>query len=346
DGTALVAVNIVPLEEYLTSVISSEMRATAPLELLKAHAVISRGWLIARVGRRGEKARRAGAPPVPRGGGEYERWWDREDHELFDVCADDHCQRYQGTARAANPLAALAVRETRGEVLVHGGRVCDTRFSKCCGGATERFDLTWEPRFHPYLVKVDDNDGGVPSPDLTVEENARAWILSRPAASCDTRDEAILAAVLNDYDRETGDFFRWEVNYTADELSALVERRLGAGLGEVLALEPLERGVSGRVTRLAITGTGGRLVIGKELLIRRSLSPSHLYSSAFVVDVDCDAAGRPARFTLRGAGWGHGVGLCQVGAAVMSARGYSYREILARYFPGARLVVHEQAPPA
>ncbi|MDR1414512.1 MAG: SpoIID/LytB domain-containing protein [Odoribacteraceae bacterium] len=332
DGARLVAVNIVPLEDYLTSVISSEMRSTSSIELLKAHAVISRGWLLAQM----EHARqhRENPPPVPRGGGEYTRWFDREDHHHFDVCADDHCQRYQGTARATSPMVARAVRETRGEVLLYNGELCDTRFSKCCGGATERFDLTWEPRFHPYLIKVDDNDDGAPSPDLTTEANARAWILSSPPASCNTRDRRVLANVLNDYDRETPDFFRWQVTYAADELTDLVERRLGAGLGDILALEPVARGVSGRLTRLAITGTRGRLVIGKELLIRRALSPTHLYSSAFIVDVDRHP---PTRFTLRGAGWGHGVGLCQVGAAVMSERGYNYRQILARYFPGALL---------
>jgi SpoIID/LytB domain protein len=333
EGGRVTVVNIIPLEEYLASVISSEMSATSSIELLKAHAVISRGWLLAQR----EKAA-AGRPAAePEAEGEYTRWFDREDHDRYDVCADDHCQRYQGTARACTPLVARAVGETRGEVLLHDGRPCDTRFSKCCGGATERFDLTWEPRFHPYLVKVDDNDRGLPSPDLRDEANARAWILSRPPASCDTRDEAILATVLNDYDRETGDFYRWSVSYPAGELSALVEERLHRGLGDILDLQPVARGVSGRLTRLRLVGSHGSLVIGKELVIRSALSPSHLYSSAFVPGITRDARGRPARFTLHGAGWGHGVGLCQVGAAVMSERGYSYREILARYFPGATL---------
>jgi SpoIID/LytB domain protein len=337
DADRLLAVNVVPVEEYLTSVISSEMRATASIEFLKAHAVISRGWLLAQI----EKRDRGGAtrvtpPPVPRDG-EYIRWFDREEHDLHDVCADDHCQRYQGITRAANPRVARAVEETHGEILLHDGHICDTRFSKCCGGATERFDLTWEPRHHPYLVKIDDNDDATPSPDLTREENARAWILSSPPASCNTRDERVLAAVLNDYDRETRDFFRWQCSYAADELSEIVERRLGAGLGDILRLQPLERGDSGRITRLAITGIRGSLTVGKELLVRRTLSPTHLYSSAFIVETTPGIAGHPSRFTLRGAGWGHGVGLCQIGAAVMSEHGYTYRQILSRYFPGTTL---------
>ncbi|MDR2130568.1 MAG: SpoIID/LytB domain-containing protein [Odoribacteraceae bacterium] len=342
EGALLAAVNIITLEEYLTSVISSEMRATSPPEFLKAHAVISRSWLLAQqekraAGPRDTPACAAGSDAL-NADGEREicRWYDREEHDHYDVCADDHCQRYQGTARAGTPAVEEAVRATRGQVLVHDGQVCDARFSKCCGGASERFDLTWEPRFHPYLVKVDDNDGGHASPDLRVEEHARAWILSSPPADCNTGGE-ILAEILNDYDRETRDFFRWTVAYTAAGLSALVESRLHAALGDLLDLQPLERGVSGRITRLRLVGTGGTLVIGKELLIRSALSPSHLYSSAFVPVIERDSAGRPSRFILHGAGWGHGVGLCQIGAAGMGARGYTYRQILARYFPGTNL---------
>ncbi|MDR0766587.1 MAG: SpoIID/LytB domain-containing protein [Odoribacteraceae bacterium] len=330
EGEEIVAVNILSLEDYLTSVISSEMNANAPPEFLKAHAVISRGWLLAqREKKTGDEGQQAGNE------GELVRWFDCRQHSLYDVCADDHCQRYQGVGRE-NAAAAQATRDTRGEVLLYDGKVCDTRFSKCCGGVTERFDTAWEDRFHPYLVKVDDRSDGVPSPDLRVEENARAWILSTPAVDCNAGGE-VLAGVLNDYDRETRDFFRWTVTYPAGELSALVESRLHAGLGDLLDLQPVERGVSGRIVRLRLVGTRGSLVIGKELLIRRALSRSHLYSSAFVVTVDRDKTGHPSRFILRGAGWGHGVGLCQIGAAVMSARGYSYREILSRYFPGTRL---------
>ena len=335
EGTRLTAVNAIPLEEYLESVISSEMNAASPPEFLKAHAVISRGWLLAQQERKRE-GRSYPHPAMARGNGEYTRWFDREEHDLYDVCADDHCQRYQGTGRGTLPVVAHAVLETRGEVLMHAGKVCDTRFSKCCGGATERFDNTWEPLFHPYLVKVDDNAAGARSPDLCVEANARAWILASPPADCNAGGE-ILARILNDYDRETRDFFRWTVSYPADELSALVEERLHVGLGDVLDLQPVERGTSGRLTRLKIVGTRGSLIIGKELVIRSALSRAHLYSSAFVIDVTRNAGGRPARFVLRGAGWGHGVGLCQIGAAVMSERGCSYREILARYFPGTRL---------
>ncbi len=311
DGLMEIAVNDIPLEEYLKSVISSEMSANASEALLKAHAVVSRSWLLANI--RKEEA----AEPSPRPAKterERVRWYDREDHRLFDVCADDHCQRYQGLTRQTNSAVARAVEETRGEVLAFDGAICDTRFSKCCGGRSELFENCWGPVPHPYLTSVADNDGSEGASDF-----------------CDTADAAILRQVLNSYDRETPDFYRWEVSYSPEELSSLLRRKTGIDFGEVLALEPVETGPSGRIARLRVRGSKRDMVIGKELEIRRSLSESHLYSSAFTASLE------EGRWRLRGRGWGHGVGLCQIGAAVMGARGYGYREILAHYFPNASL---------
>ncbi len=311
DGLMEVAINDIPLEEYLKSVISSEMNPDASEALLKAHAVVSRSWLLANIRK---EERPTPAPRPEETDGERVRWYDREDHELFDVCADDHCQRYQGLGRQTNPAAAKAVAETRGEVLTFDGAICDTRFSKCCGGRSELFENCWEPVPHPYLSSVADNDGTPGARDF-----------------CDTADADVLRQVLNSYDRETPDFYRWEVTYSPEELSALLKRRTGVDFGEVLALEPVETGPSGRVVRLRVRGSRREMVIGKELEIRRALSESRLYSSAFTATLE------DGRWRLRGRGWGHGVGLCQIGAAVMGARGYGYREILAHYFPNASL---------
>ena len=311
----LTLIDDVPLEEYVTSVISSEMSATSPLELLKAHAVISRSWLLG--------SRPTGAPrEEDRGAGEVRRWYGREAHPRFDVCADDHCQRYQGITKAISPAAAEAVAATRGEMLRYEGAVCDARFSKCCGGITEVFATAWEDREVPYLPSVLDGAAARPA-DLD------AWIREDPPASCNTRDAALLARVLPGFDQETRDFHRWTVRYGRAELGSLVASRLGVELGPISALEPLARGPSGRIHRLRITGERGTVVVGKELELRRALSTSHLRSSAFVVDREPDA------FLLRGAGWGHGVGLCQIGAAVLADQGIGYREILGRYAPGA-----------
>lgn len=327
EGEHLTAVNVLPLEDYLLSVISSEMSATSSPELLKAHAVISRSWLLAQQAK--AKAVEGNYRSEHETEEEYIRWYDREDHAHFDVCADDHCQRYQGISKAYTPAVREAVEATRGEVLTYGGQICDARFSKCCGGVSERFENTWEPVHHPYLESIEDAAVPLHPGDLSDEQAAAAWILAEPPAFCHTADPAILTEVLNDYDQETHHFFRWEVSYTAAQLSELVKRKTGTDFGEILALEPVERGRSGRLIRLRIRGTRKTQVIGKELVIRRALSESHLYSSAFIVEKQGD------RFRLRGAGWGHGVGLCQIGAAVMAARGYGYREILGHYFRGS-----------
>lgn len=337
DEEKLVVINRLPVESYLESVISSEMRATSSPELLKAHAVVSRSWLFFQMQQRLARREHTGSFfSFVRKDDEYIRWYDREDHLLFDVCADDHCQRYQGITRANTPAVAAAVRETRGLVLMSDGQVCDARFSKCCGGATERFSTCWDERQVAYLVPVGDNAGETFA-DLSSHEAARRWIQSAPDAFCNTRDPRLLAQVLNEYDNETTDFFRWTIRYTRDQLSELVRRKREEDFGDIIALEPVERGTSGRIKRLRIVGTKKTLTIGKELEIRRTLSETHLYSSAFTVEYEHGADGHPATFVLKGAGWGHGVGLCQIGAAVMADRGYNFRDILAHYYKQTQL---------
>lgn len=325
----LTAVNVLPLEDYLLSVISSEMKATASLELLKAHAVISRSWLLAQKEKAGQLNTNYCSSSIT--DDEYICWYDREDHAHFDVCADDHCQRYQGISKVYTPTVHEALRATKGEVLVFDGRICDARFSKCCGGVSERFENTWEPVVHPYLDKITDSATPIPVPDLTDEQQVRTWILSSPPLFCNTTDPSILYEVLNDYDQETRHFFRWQISYTAAELSRLVKEKLGIDFGTISDLIPVQRGVSGRLIRLKIIGSRQSMIIGKELVIRKAFSPTHLYSSAFVVDKEKNT------FIFHGAGWGHGVGLCQIGAAVMGARGYNYRQILHHYFKGSEI---------
>ncbi len=346
DGK-LTAVNEIGIEEYLVSVISSEMSANASLELLKAHAVISRSWVLKQVDNRRKQESVTHIADRP---GEHIQWYDHDDHADFDVCADDHCQRYQGITRATTPKVREAVEATRAMVLTYGDDehydICDARFSKCCGGVFEEFENCWEPVHHSYLEARRDSDNENDYPDLTIEENAEKWILSRPEAFCNTDDNAVLSQVLNNYDRETADFYRWRVEYTREELATLVKSRSGIDFGVIKDLVPIERGTSGRLVRLKIVGTKLSLVIGKELEIRKFLSPSHLYSSAFVVErINIDADGVPERIVLHGAGWGHGVGLCQIGAAVMGAKGYDWKAILLHYFVNAEIRTfywHEQ----
>lgn len=335
DG--IVVINQVDAEEYLTSVISSEMSAQASEELLKAHAVISRSWLFAQTEKKYLSNRKeAKQPSCYRDDEQLIRWYDREDHEIFDVCADDHCQRYQGITRASNPVVQKVINETRGEILTDGEKLCDTRFSKCCGGITEQFEHCWEPIPHSYLTAVRDSHENS-LPDLTQEQKAQEWIRSTPEAFCRTTDKEILCQVLNNYDQETTDFYRWKVSYKQKELADLIHRKSGISFGQILDLIPISRGTSGRIEKLKIVGTRRTFVIGKELEIRRTLSETHLYSSAFVVDKEDIQFGIPGQFTLMGAGWGHGVGLCQIGAAMMAAEGYDYRQILSHYFPGSEL---------
>lgn len=329
-GGAVTVINNINAEEYLKSVISSEMNAHASLELLKAHAVISRSWLIAQISKKGTDAKNGGKG-MRADGNEIVKWYDRDDHDLFDVCADDHCQRYQGITKAYIPTVKRAVEETRGEVLVSDGEICDARFSKCCGGATEEFGYCWEDKDVEYLKGVRDSADEAPLPDLTTECEAEKWIAAEPEAFCNTSDGEILRQILNDFDMETNDFYRWQVRYSQQELSDIVRERSGIDFGTIESLTPLERGVSGRISRLRIDGSKRSMIIGKELEIRKTLSQSHLYSSAFTVKRE------NGDFVIYGAGWGHGVGLCQIGAAVMGSKGYGYREILAHYYKGARV---------
>lgn len=343
DGDRVWVINELPVERYLASVISSEMRATSSPSLLRAHAIISRSWLLTQMAHRIN----ADHPSEETCGGweteeELVRWYDRDDHQRFDVCADDHCQRYQGITRMVSDHVEEAIRSTYGQVLWDGKGICDARFSKCCGGATEVFSACWQDEDKPYLAAFLDRPAQAGQaadalPDLTDEETARKWILSAPPAFCNTQDKQVLRQVLNGYDQETADFYRWHIDYTQEELASLIARKTGLRFGKILDLVPLERGKSGRIVRLKIVGTERERIIGKELEIRRTLSESHLKSSAFVVETQQGEDGVPQTFHLSGAGWGHGVGLCQIGAAMMGEKGYDHEAILRHYYPGATL---------
>ena len=348
ESDKICAINELPVERYLESVISSEMSATSSLELLKAHAVISRSWLLAQMKKRREVAESGNNFfSFVKKDDRLIRWYDREDHTIFDVCADDHCQRYQGITKETSPHVAEAIRQTKGQILMDGDDICDARFSKCCGGVTEEFQFCWEDTPKNYLSSVRDIIQGVksvgsaapaPLPSLQDEAAAEAWIRSNPPAFCNTTDKKILSQVLNDYDQETADFYRWKVTLTQEKLKQLLDEKLKMNFGDILDLQAEERGKSGRISKLRIVGTEKTFVIGKELEIRRALSDTHLYSSAFVVDrCDIDEKGVPQRFDIIGAGWGHGVGLCQIGAAVMGEEGFDYDAILLHYYQGAEI---------
>jgi stage II sporulation protein D len=335
DGTCSV-MNIIDLEHYLKSVISSEMSGQAPYELLKAHAITSRSWLVAMLERR-EKLRdvRSPARRSVESADEIIRWYDREDHVSFDVCADDHCQRYQGITKIISDDVHRAIEESRGIVLVAGNEVCDARFSKACGGRTELFENCWEERSVPYLESISDSHKEYPP--LDHEDDAARWITSSPDVYCNSTDTAMVQHVLPSFDQETTDFFRWKVEYSADQLEELLHSKSGIDFGTVTDIVPLRRGPSGRIVTLKIVGIKRTMIVGKELEIRRWLSQSHLYSSAFLVEIDRDASGLPVKFTFRGAGWGHGVGLCQIGASVMASKGFTAEQIVKHYFRGAEL---------
>ena len=334
DEGKITAINILPAEDYLISVISSEMNATSSPEFLKAHAVISRSWLLAQIEKRKAMSKHDnGFFSFIKTDTEYIRWYDREDHTIFDVCADDHCQRYQGITKASNKNVVEAVKATQGQVLMYKNCICDARFSKCCGGVSEVFDTCWEEKNYPYLSDTKEEGS---FPDLTQESEAEKWIKSTPDSFCYTHDKNIISQILNNYDQETTNFYRWKVRYTQEELAELIRSNTKNDYGKIVDLIPVERGKSGRICKLKIVGTEKTLIIGKELEIRRTLSPTHLFSSAFIVEKgETDAEGIPAWFELTGAGWGHGVGLCQIGAAVMGEQGYNYNEILLHYYKGA-----------
>jgi len=327
DGT-ITAINEIPLEDYLKSVISSEMSAEAPIEFLKAHAILSRSWLLAAIDRK-KKTKEISTPTREVTDKEVIRWYDQEDHDLFDVCSDDHCQRYQGITKIVYRQAEEAVGETLGMVITFQDEICDARYSKACGGITEEFEMAWDDKRVPYLTSI--SDAPVSHQPIITEEEASAWILSEPEAYCNTKDEHLLGKILPDFDREIKSFFRWRVECSRQELEEILREKSGFDFGTLQEIIPLKRGPSGRISRLKIVGSKKSILVGKELEIRRWLSRSHLYSSAFVVRVEGD------RFIFDGAGWGHGVGLCQIGAAVMATKGFSAEKILKHYFRGVKI---------
>jgi stage II sporulation protein D len=328
DDKTITVLNEIPLERYLKSVISSEMSCAAPMEFLKAHAVISRSWLLAALDRK-KKTRKTSKSSEKITDEEVIHWHDREEHDLFDVCADDHCQRYQGITKIISEQAQEAVRETRGMVITYRDKICDARYSKACGGITEDFDTAWDDKQVPYLASI--SDASVSHLPIKTEGEASAWILSAPDAYCNTKDEGLLEKILPDFDRQTKTFFRWRVEYSRSELEEILREKSGFDFGTLKEIVPITRGPSARISRLKIVGSKRSIIVGKELEIRRWLSRTHLYSSAFVVMVEA------GRFTFHGAGWGHGVGLCQIGAAVMATKGFSTEKILKHYFKGVEI---------
>jgi len=340
ENGSITAINLVPLEAYLESVISSEMNPNSPFELLKAHAVISRSWVLAQKEKKDTSELQKGGC-ISQTEEEYIRWYDREDHNNYDFCADDHCQRYQGVTRIINDKALAAVEETNGLVLTFNNKICDARFSKCCGGLSESFENVWQPVEHPYLTSLSDYkyEQDIFDLDLTKEQAARKWIKSFPQAFCNTNNHQLLSTLLPEYDLETKNFFRWTVEYTQDEIALLLNKKSGFNFGKIIDLIPLQRGKSGRINKLKVAGSEKTMIIGKELEIRKILSESHLYSSAFVVEKQNIENGIPGSFILYGAGWGHGVGLCQIGAAVMASAGYRFDEILSHYYRNS--IIHK-----
>lgn len=338
EKNILTAINILPLEEYLISVVSSEMSPNSSIELLKAHAIVSRGWLLAQLDKKNQNKKSKAVNEII-SESEILRWYDRDEHINYDFCADDHCQRYQGVTKIINDNALSAVELTRGLVLIYDNKICDARYSKCCGGITESFENVWEPIKHHYLSSVTDykfEPDGIDY-DLTNNKLAEQWIKTTPNAYCNTNDPRILAQILVDFDRPTNNFFRWKVEYSQEELSEIIKSKSGIDFGNIKDLIPLQRGFSGRIIKLKIIGEKKELTFGKELEIRKILSNTHLYSSAFLVEKENINNGIPQKFILLGAGWGHGVGLCQIGAAVMGEIGYKFDEILIHYFRGAKI---------
>ncbi len=339
DGDVIWVINIVSISQYLKSVISSEMSAKSSLQLLKAHAIVSRSWLLAQMEKLKSSEGENKESYLYQTDKEIIKWRDRGEHLLFDVCADDHCQRYQGISKISTENTNNAVKLTKGIVLMFGGKICDARYSKSCGGISESFENVWEPVRHEYLSSVVDYKFELENYnlDFSSEVNSKKWILSSPTAFCNTNDERILSQVLVDYDQETTDFYRWKVEYPQKEIAELINKKSGIDFGDILDLVPVERGDSARLIKLKIIGTKKEMVFGKELEIRRILSNTHLYSSAVIVNKEDGEKDIPQKFIIYGAGWGHGVGLCQIGAAVMASRGYQFDEILLHYFRGAKL---------
>jgi SpoIID/LytB domain protein len=340
DSDKLAVINIIPIEKYLTSVISSEMSAKSSFQLLKAHSIISRSWLLAQIEKsKSLKTSKSKYSSSFESSDEHIKWYDREDHKLFDVCADDHCQRYQGVTKVFTQVARDAVKQTQGIVLVSNDKICDTRFSKSCGGISESFENVWEPIKYDYLTSIYDYKFPPENfvTDFSSEKNSVAWIKGNPPSFCNTTDKKILSQVLLDFDQETTDFFRWKVSYTQDEISEIIKTKSEIDFGNIIDLIPVQRGKSSRLIKLKIVGSKKTVVVGKELEIRKFLSKSHLYSSAIVIEKSEIQNGIPKKFEIFGAGWGHGVGLCQIGAAVMAEKGHEFDEILLHYFKNAEL---------
>lgn len=331
------AINIIPLENYLMSVISSEMSAKSPLELLKAQAVVARSWVLSRMSTAQNRKEGDAADSFTELENEIIKWYDTTEHKIFDVCADDHCQRFQGVTRITSETAREAITQTRGILLLHDGKICDTRYSKCCGGITELYENVWAPVKNPCISSVVDYkfEPETFNLDLTNEKNAYKWIKGNPSAFCNTEDNRLLTNILNDFDLHTKDFYRWKIVYTQHELAGLIKEKTGIDFGDIIDLIPLERGASARLVKLKIAGSKKSFTIGKELEIRRALSKTHLYSSAIVVEKSEENP--PQEFTIYGAGWGHGVGLCQIGAAVMAQMGYQFDAIILHYFKNSVL---------
>ncbi len=335
----IVVINILPIEDYLLSVISSEMSSKSSLQLLKAHAVVSRSWTLAQLQKKENLSNNINTVSQTINSEEILKWSDRRQHELFDVCADDHCQRYHGIGKITTTTAKQAIYESRGLVLTSNDNICDSRYSKSCGGISEVFENVWEPIKYEYLSSIFDYkfEPENYNTDFSVEQNARKWIAGSPPAFCNTSDNIILNQILIDYDRQTKDFYRWKVEYTQDEIKELINSKSGIDFGKIKDLIPVERGYSARIIRLKVVGTQKTLTIGKELEIRRILSTTHLYSSAIFFEKKDIVDEIPQKFIIHGAGWGHGVGMCQIGAAVMAAQGYQFDEILLHYFRNAKI---------
>jgi len=340
DKDKIAVINVLPIEKYLTNVISSEMSAKSSLQLLKAHAIVSRSWLLAQIEKsKSLKKAKLKYSSFFESADEHIKWYDREDHKLFDVCADDHCQRYHGVSKVFTKIARDAVKQTHGIVLISGDKICDARFSKSCGGISESFENVWEPTKHDYLSSITDYKFPAENfnTDFSNERNSLKWIKGSPPSYCNTTDKKLLSQVLLDFDQETIDFFRWKIVYTQAELSEIIKTKSGIDFGNIIDLVPIERGKSTRLIKLKIVGANKTMIIGKELEIRRFLSKSHLYSSAIVIEKSDIQNGIPQKFEIFGAGWGHGVGLCQIGAAVMAEKGHEFDEILLHYFKNAEL---------
>jgi SpoIID/LytB domain protein len=334
----IVVINILPVEKYLTSVISSEMSSKSSIQLLKSHAIVSRSWILAQL-EKSITSKNKNYQTHFESESELIKWYDRGEHLLFDVCADDHCQRYQGITKIFSNTALTAIDETRGIVLIFNNNICDTRYSKSCGGVTESFNNVWEQKEYKYLSSVVDYKYYPENFNLNFsDENiARKWIKGNPSGYCNTSDQKILSQVLVDFDQETKDFYRWKIEYTQKELSGIIKSKSNIDFGDIVDIVPVERGDSSRLIKIKIIGTKKTLIIGKELEIRRILSQSHLYSSAIIIDKSDIRDNIPQKFIISGAGWGHGVGLCQIGAAVMASIGYQFDEILLHYFKDAKL---------